>query len=220
MRTPFPDWLQDWDVQTFLTLHRWMHDVWLHDVMRFANELGNAYVLLPVYLGLTALETDWRRGVRRAIHLALAMVLVSWATDVLKGSIDRSRPFGTCTEAFQDGSARIMWNDARGSRSCPSGHTSTAVTWISVLFFWTGGIAIRWRRWVARVGLVLLGTAAGLARIFTGAHFPLDVLFGAVLAILGAWLMALLVSLLKRDGPLASPGAPGLGLGAGPPQAP
>jgi membrane-associated PAP2 superfamily phosphatase len=146
MRTPWPDWLQDWDVQTFLTLHRWMHDAGLHNLMRFCNELGNAFVLLPIYLGLTALETDWRRGVRRAIHLALAMILVAWTTDVLKESIDRSRPFSTCTAEFSAGRATIEWGDARDSRSWPSGHTSTAVTWISVLFCWTGGIAIRWRR--------------------------------------------------------------------------
>ncbi len=72
----------------------------------------------------------------------------------------------------------------------PSGHSATAFTLAGVIVL---HLDEGWRRWL---GIPLIGLAAliGLSRIAVGAHWPLDVLGGAV----GGWLAAVLGTFWAR----------------------
>lgn len=74
-----------------------------------------------------------------------------------------------------------------GASSYPSGHTIFIVTMAVVLMVCLGyrflPRSLRWLGWVA---VALVVAANGIARIYTGAHWPTDVLGGILIAV--AWL--------------------------------
>jgi len=82
--------------------------------------------------------------------------------------------------------------------SFPSGHTAAAVTVYGFLAF------VIWRymarRWLANlicVSLIAVPVAVGLARLYRGAHFPTDVLAGAVLGVV--WLTFVIRTLMPLE---------------------
>lgn len=201
MSTPFPDWLQSADADAFLAVHRWLRSLNLGEPMRLLNELGNAYVVAPILLALSTLTRDWRRGTKRAVHLLLVMAAMAWGTSTLKHHVDRDRPYTALTATFERGEAWLYPGDARRGLGFPSGHTSAAFGWALPLFVWCGAIPIPARRRLGRASLLLTATGVGLARIYNGAHFPLDVVGGAALAAAATWPLAWLLDRLP-GGPL------------------
>ncbi len=99
----------------------------------------------------------------------LLAAFASWRLDnVVKDHVERPRPPGV--RHHQTGPD----SDATGF-GFPSGHTTTAFALAAVLHVLLPG---RWR-WVPWV----LAVAVGAARMYVGAHFPMDVVAGAALGI-------------------------------------
>lgn len=70
-------------------------------------------------------------------------------------------------------------------RALPSGHTASLFAFVGVLIGLSGC-----RRF--RVSLLLLAALAGFSRVAVGAHWPLDVMVGALVGLAAAWLTLLL----------------------------
>lgn len=82
--------------------------------------------------------------------------------------------------AFGENAFNIIGEKLMGSNSLPSGHTTTIFTALCVLLFAFMPRSAKWRLpFVA--GIALLGVLVGLSRVGVGAHYPLDVLTGALL---------------------------------------
>ena len=82
--------------------------------------------------------------------------------------------------AFDENSFYIIGEKLMGANSLPSGHTTTIFTALCVLLFAFMPRSAKWRLpFIA--GIVLLGVLVGLSRVGVGAHYPLDVLTGAIL---------------------------------------
>ncbi len=135
-------------------------------------------LLYVVLLWAAPLWASRRRAL--AFDFALAILVVLVVTEALKFAIGRPRP----AEAYAN--VRLLSPafavDVRDP-AFPSGHTSRAFALAAVL-------GLRERRWMP----VLLPYAAlvGLARVYEGAHYPTDVLAGAVLGFaIGALFWAL-----------------------------
>jgi len=99
-------------------------------------------------------------------------------TTIVKRIIGRARPALVETEGalgFQPG-AWIDWLH----QSFPSGHTTTAFATCFVLSF----LAPKWHP-----ALLILACVVGLSRIALGAHYATDVIAGAVVGTLGAYLV-------------------------------
>ena len=107
-----------------------------------------------------------------AYELGLGTVTLWLVVELLKFVVHRSRPFIRLTQA------RIVGLRAMG-RSFPSGHTS------QVFFMAT----LTAQHFHSSVWVVLLLYAAallvGITRMYVGAHYPRDVLAGAILG--SAW---------------------------------
>ena len=81
---------------------------------------------------------------------------------------------------FGEDAFNIIGETLKGSNSLPSGHTITIFTTLCVVFFAFVPSLKKWRLPLA-IGLILLATLVGLSRVGVGAHYPLDVLAGALL---------------------------------------
>ena len=141
----------------------------LPDVLRWpvwpVMQLGSFWMWVVGGFSVYALT----RRVRPAVAAASAVILAWLAAKVVKDAIQRARPGDlldhvTLRERDLDGQGYV------------SGHTTIAFALATVL---TGVLPGRWR-WVPYP----LACGVGFARIYYGAHLPLDVLGGAGLGIL------------------------------------
>jgi membrane-associated phospholipid phosphatase len=155
---------QKLDEWTFLFLNkRGNRPVWLDKMMLSFTQIGSGFTALIITL---VLYLDSNRLL--AFEFVLGSLSLWLVVEILKYLFDRSRPFIRFTQA------RIVGFRAMG-RSFPSGHTSQA--FFMATFFTNqfhlgiGGI----------VALYIIAVLVGLTRMYVGAHYPRDVIGGAVL---------------------------------------
>ena len=156
----------------------------------FFNAAGGASGTLIVTLLVCAALLA--AGKRAAATLVIAALAIRVANPILKETIDSPRPTGEL----------VRVTEQAGGFGFPSGHTMGVVLFWGMVFALAGGIGRRWLRWAVRTGAVLMMAAVGLSRIYTGAHWPSDVVGGVL------WGTLLLVSLLRLDAALRGSGGP------------
>ena len=144
-----------------LCLARRLHRPWLTVAMKALTGLGNAtsWTLLSVSLLLMG-GTASEYGTRIAVAALMALA-VSYP---LKRLCCRPRPSAVLMHAFP------LAKDP-DAFSFPSGHTCAAFSVAMALAF-TESLAIP---------ALTLACGIGFSRVYLGAHFPLDVLVGAVM---------------------------------------
>jgi undecaprenyl-diphosphatase len=121
---------------------------------------GHLYVILPLLLSMVSdagdrlvLATALAFGAERAIY---------W---VLKNTLRRKRP----AQALPGFQSTII---AADEFSFPSGHTSAAFLFATLLFLHFGPLALPAYGWAM---------AVAMSRVYLGVHFPTDTLVGAAL---------------------------------------
>jgi undecaprenyl-diphosphatase len=131
---------------------------WLYRFLWLVMQVGSLGAVFVV----AAVALVWRRN-RMGVELAVAGLAAYWLAIVFKNVVDRGRPTAFLADVV-----------IRGSRATglgfPSGHAavSCALAATAVPF-----LAVSWRR------VVWLAPAlVGVARVYVGAHFPLDVAGG------------------------------------------
>ena len=152
------------DAWVFLFFNlRGYHPKWLDRVMWLATQLGNmltAFILAGVFF-----LANFRRLAAEVIFGTLTLWLI---VETIKTLTDRTRPFLTL-----EGSRVVGWRQ-RG-RSFPSGHTAQTfflMTLLSHRFQLGLGVTI---------ALYAVAVFVGFTRMYVGAHYPRDVIGGAVL---------------------------------------
>jgi len=126
-------------------------------------QLGNVLVV-PASAVLAAAFRRWWL----AAELLVAGAGTYLAAKVVKGVVPRGRPSGLLSDVV------IRGAEAHG-RGFVSGHAATLAALATVAWPWLG------RR--GRIVVVVLVTVVCLARVYVGAHLPLDVVGGAGLGI-------------------------------------
>ena len=136
-------------------------------------------------------ELRWAASLKlRRWRLALGLVLLAplklvAERQVLKVLVERQRP-------GQNEPGAVLRDVPPAGLSFPSGHAIIAVGIATLLWPYLG------RR--SRVVAVVLAVAVCVARVYLGAHNPLDVVAGAGLGLLLGGLLTLLVGLPARRG--------------------
>ena len=136
---------------------------WLDRVMWVLTQLGNGVVVLAGSGVLYLL--GWRR---LAVELVLGTLTLWLMVELVKAITDRSRPY------VQLEDARVIgWRES--GLSFPSGHTSQV--------FFLASFLMRSLEFTPFGAFALYAVAAlvGLTRMYVGAHYPRDVLAGALL---------------------------------------
>jgi membrane-associated phospholipid phosphatase len=161
-----------------LNLHGY-HPLWLDRIMWAATQVGNGAVgiLLAAFLYFI-------RQRRLAVELLLGILTLWLCVELIKTLVERTRPFLALA-----GTRVIGWRE-RG-KSFPSGHTCQA-------FFMTTLLAQHFQL-NALLGGILYGIAITVAvtRIYVGAHYPRDVIAGAVLGSVWGILTTLVETYLR-----------------------
>ncbi len=156
------------DAWVFLYFNVWgPRPFWLDRVMLAITQIGNGATSLAI--ALVMLLTGNRL---LAYELVLSTLTLWLVVELFKALLRRSRPFIRLTQT------RIVGYRARG-RSFPSGHTSQAFFMATLMaqHFHTG-------LW-AGLALYALAFLVGVTRMYVGAHYPRDVVAGAILG--SAW---------------------------------
>lgn len=142
---------------------RGYHPLWLDRVMWTFTQIGNGAfgILLCIFLYFS--------GQRQlAVELLLGIFTLWLAVEIIKAIVERSRPFLAMEKA------RIIGWRERGL-SFPSGHTSQA-------FFMATLLAHYLQVGPLTAGLVYaIAAIVAFTRIYVGAHYPRDVIGGAIL---------------------------------------
>ncbi|HBZ86288.1 MAG TPA: hypothetical protein DEO67_04020 [Candidatus Edwardsbacteria bacterium] len=152
------------DTRIFLLFNlRGSHPKWLDRAMWLATQAGN--MITAVILAVIFFIIKYRR---LTVEIILGTLTLWLLVEVIKTLTDRARPF------MDHEKARVIGWRERG-RSFPSGHTAQTFFLAMLISHWFHpGI------W----GTAALYAAAGLVgftRMYVGAHYPRDVLGGAVL---------------------------------------
>ncbi|MGV9564509.1 phosphatase PAP2 family protein [Streptomyces sp. NPDC003480] len=186
---PFRDRLLSLDCRVFeavATRHWPGADPLLPRLSRAANH-GVLWFATAAALAATRSPRARRAAVRGVASLALASATIN---TVGKRSVRRPRPVLDPVPAVR----RLKRQPI--TTSFPSGHAASAAAFAT-------GVALESRGWGAAVAP--LAAAVALSRVYTGVHFPSDVLAGAALGVGAAYAVRALVP--TRD-PVPPPGRP------------
>ena len=173
------------DAQLFLVINHAGHG-WLWDRLALlGTTLGN-HAAYPFYaaaaLALALRSPAWLKT--GAVLNFLVGYLIEWGVvGSLKLWLNAPRPLAVLgAQQVHVLGAPEYWH------SFPSGHAS--FVWLLLAALWGGAGG------VLRALLVLLALWVSWARIAVGAHFPVDVIGGALCGVFAAWLAARALTLL------------------------
>ena len=152
------------DASIFLLFNlRGYHPLWLDRLMWVLTQIGSGVIGILLGIGLY-----FAKHQRLATQLLLGILSLWLVVEIIKALVDRRRPFMVLE------STRVIGWRERGL-SFPSGHTAQSF-FMAVVFtqylqasLFTGGL------------LYMVAIAVGLTRIYVGAHYPRDVIGGAIL---------------------------------------
>lgn len=148
------------DQQLLLATHASSHWVLRRSRALSRTADGYFYILFPVVLALVSVQ-----GMVFLQHAALAFSLERGVYWLLKNGFRRRRP----AELLPGFYSRIT---AADQFSMPSGHTSGAFLFVTLLALHFGPVAAPLYAWSA---------AVGVSRVALGVHFPSDTVLGAAL---------------------------------------
>ena len=168
--------LMEADAALFLRING-LSGSWVDYLFGWTTFLATPALFLIVFI-LMLIWDDERKPAKFFAVLtgSLGGILLSWAGKLL---VDRPRPY----DYFYDKIARgeVVMNNIFStvvSNSFPSSHTALAFAVATALV----GVYGR-RLWF----VYLVAAVLGLTRVYVGAHFPSDVIAGALMGVAGSW---------------------------------
>ncbi len=167
----------------FQAINGLAHKHWLLDWLGIflASYLNYFLVLAAIFLLLK--EKNWRQRIYFFCLAALSVILARGViTEIIRFFYYQPRPF----LALQI--QPLVNHDITGS--FPSGH-ATAYFALALAVFYIN----------RKLGWWFLGAAflVGLARIFVGLHWPLDILAGAIIGLLSAFVIKKIIPQIPRN---------------------
>lgn len=157
--------IQKFDIAFFYFINSNLQNNLFDFLMPIISQLGSVYFIAAVGLSLLLFK---KRGIKEAGLLTLTGLAVSETiSTILKEIISRPRPV-TIIENIH-----LLCHKSY-THSFPSGHTTLAFTIAAI-------IASLYPK--LRFILFALAISIGFSRIYIGAHFPTDVIAGAILGI-------------------------------------
>ncbi len=174
--------IQAMDEAVLLWIQNNLRLSWLNPLVEVFTALGNAgmiWILLSVLL--VCFKPTRKAGLLSGLALLFSLLFTNIG---LKPLVTRARPY-TVVEGL------IPLLTSADPNSFPSGHTCAA---FSAGLVWAKTLPKGWLRKIAVVQAVLMG----LSRLYVGVHYPTDVLVGAMVGTVCAFLSLTLGSQAER----------------------
>jgi len=159
------------------TVALWCHEhvtPQYHQIFKIITEFGDAiYYLIGFGIAFLVFRFLWKNQLweRYALFLFGTVAVSGIAADIVKWTLGRYRP----SELFERGLYGFDFlHIDRALTGFPSGHTTT-------VFALAMAIAYLWPKW--SVFAWIFAILVGISRIVIGAHYPSDVMSGAVIGI-------------------------------------
>ena len=152
-------------------------------VMPIVTHFGGFKVLIVVLIAIIAYaHLKDKKTLKRITMFALFAFLCSdVVTAILKHLIMEPRPFVTLDNV------RLLIVET-DPLSFPSGHTTSTVSFVTFFVLNMKELAKKHYK-IIDAALILFAVTIPFSRMYVGVHYPGDVLAGAVIGILGAWLV-------------------------------
>lgn len=173
------DALQQFDAGIFSAINGW-HAAYFDSFMWLVTKIATWIPMILMLLYLLYFKKGWRKTV--AVVLAIALVILiadQVSASIIKPLVERARP--SHNESLQS-TIHIVNGYRGGSFGFVSSHAANcfgialllAMIFKNRLFTWT---------------MVVWATLMCYSRIYLGVHYPGDIVCGAILGFLAAWLV-------------------------------
>jgi undecaprenyl-diphosphatase len=159
--------------------------------------LGNGWILVPILIIISIIKIPKNKLKLFFIFTTCGFICSSVINTQIKNVVNRERPPAYFekqkTNATYYTQIHIVGDTLR-TRSFPSGHANTAFCGASILSFFLGG----WY-WLS----FILAFFVAYSRVYMGIHFPSDVVFGGILALIIMYFTSILYKFaLKKQRPI------------------
>lgn len=181
--------------QIDLALFRWLNSwIGINDFLDWNILFRAEYLLYAVILGVFAFfvfsffaqamkDKDKNQARWVTIHAFAAGILSRFVfTEIIRFFYARPRPF-----IVLDGVRQLIFHAPSGS--FPSGHAAFSFALAAAIYYYYPKTSTLF---------FLAAFAMGAGRVSAGVHWPSDILAGATVGILSAWLMNFIIKKLRR----------------------
>jgi membrane-associated phospholipid phosphatase len=170
---PKASYSQNWDIDLLRNINHNRNPNLDATFQFLSNSVTPVLILTPAALATNYLIKKDSASKKEFILVSASILIAGGLTTVLKYGINRPRPGETYPDI-------IVLTDV-GSPSFPSGHTSTS-------FSVATSLSMAYPKWYVIAPSFLWASGVAYSRMDLGAHYPTDVIAGAVIGSGSAWL--------------------------------
>ncbi|MCM8761809.1 MAG: glycosyltransferase family 39 protein [Candidatus Omnitrophica bacterium] len=174
----FREEIRKWNERCFFLINRYACKNKFLDVFSLLlTWLGSSYTLIPIVLLIVFFKKRKQAGKYLAIFF-LSLIIGGIIVHILKETLNIPRPLGH----FGNDYVNVLGPPLKKG-SFPSGHSQTVFTGVLLLSYLIPGWSVLF--W-------FIGILSGISRCFAGAHFPLDIAGGLVIAVISFFIARVL----------------------------
>jgi|GEM_PF-276284 len=174
---------RDWFISLNLALNTWPAEIWSNLTL-----LGDATVLIP----LLSVIIIWRPQAWAATLAAAPVASLLSVTMKKIAAVPRPAAF------LDQDQFTLIGHALKGSNSFPSGHSLTIFTGVVAVLVILLPQSRNRRYWLMLIAACLVAVTVALSRVAVGAHWPLDVLGGALCGLIAGFAGAALTQRYQK----------------------
>lgn len=178
---------QNADIEILSDINARSYPQWDKGMDYTSSSVYPALAIVPGTMLITGLATKNKDLQRSALKTGIGIGVNTLITTGLKYGINRPRPYETYPNL-------VVKRTSTGPYSFPSGHTSYA-------FSLATSATLATKKWYVAVPCYVYAGTVGYSRMRLGAHYPSDVLAGALIGIGSSWLVWKLDKWMNRPKP-------------------